>query len=160
MTSAWITAVSASITFELIRTALARSCSEERSGTPSKLDPGGIYTTTLCILCSPGTESHLIANPPSDDTTDLHFVDTDPTASHLPLLVLLHAYPHCWHIWHHQLRHLRSLGYRMVALDLRGYGDREQERYQLSEDASKVIQKLGYLQCTVIALDEASAVAT
>ncbi|KAJ0445395.1 putative soluble epoxide hydrolase [Helianthus annuus] len=40
-----------------------------------------------------------------------------------PFLLLLHGFPYTWFSWHHQIRHLATHGYHVVAPDLRGYGD-------------------------------------
>lgn len=40
-----------------------------------------------------------------------------------PLVLLLHGFPDMWFSWRHQMGHLASHGYHVVAPDLRGYGD-------------------------------------
>jgi soluble epoxide hydrolase/lipid-phosphate phosphatase len=40
-----------------------------------------------------------------------------------PLLVLVHGWPGLGSTWHYQLGHFAARGYRVVAPDLRGYGD-------------------------------------
>lgn len=42
-----------------------------------------------------------------------------------PLILLLHGFPELWYSWRHQILDLSSLGYHVVAPDLRGYGDSE-----------------------------------
>ena len=37
--------------------------------------------------------------------------------------VCVHGFPEFWYVWRHQLRHFSARGYRVVALDIRGYGD-------------------------------------
>ena len=39
-----------------------------------------------------------------------------------PLVVLLHGFPQFWWAWRHQLTGLADAGYRVAAMDLRGYG--------------------------------------
>jgi pimeloyl-ACP methyl ester carboxylesterase len=41
-----------------------------------------------------------------------------------PLVLLLHGFPEFWYAWHHQLTALADAGFRAVAADLRGYGER------------------------------------
>jgi len=40
-----------------------------------------------------------------------------------PLLVFVHGWPGLASTWHYQLEHFAALGYRVVAPDMRGYGD-------------------------------------
>ena len=39
-----------------------------------------------------------------------------------PLAILIHGWPDLSLGWHHQLRHLGSLGFHAIAPDMRGYG--------------------------------------
>ncbi|GLF99104.1 alpha/beta fold hydrolase [Streptomyces yaizuensis] len=39
-----------------------------------------------------------------------------------PLVVLIHGFPETWYCWRHQIPALVAAGYRVAALDLRGYG--------------------------------------
>ena len=40
-----------------------------------------------------------------------------------PLVLLAHGWPESWYSWRHQLKYLSESGYRVVAPDMRGYGD-------------------------------------
>lgn len=40
-----------------------------------------------------------------------------------PFVLLLHGFPETWFSWRHQINHLSKHGYRVIAPDLRGYGD-------------------------------------
>ncbi len=48
----------------------------------------------------------------------LHYVEQGDG----PLVLLLHGYPFLWYIWRHQIGSLAAGGFRVVALDQRGYG--------------------------------------
>lgn len=48
----------------------------------------------------------------------MHYVDEGRG----PLVILLHGYPFLWYLWRHQIRALAAAGYRVLALDQRGYG--------------------------------------
>jgi pimeloyl-ACP methyl ester carboxylesterase len=39
-----------------------------------------------------------------------------------PLVVLCHGFPGLWYSWRHQIPEIAKAGYRVVALDMRGYG--------------------------------------
>ena len=40
-----------------------------------------------------------------------------------PFVLLLHGFHETWFSWRHQMAHLASHGYHVVAPDLRGYGE-------------------------------------
>ena len=40
-----------------------------------------------------------------------------------PPVLLLHGFPDCWRLWRHQLAALAEAGHRVIAPDLRGFGD-------------------------------------
>jgi pimeloyl-ACP methyl ester carboxylesterase len=59
-----------------------------------------------------------------------------------PVVLCVHGWPELASSWHHQARHLAERGYRVAAMDVRGYGGSsappEIERYTLAELASDV----------------------
>ncbi|HIG43760.1 MAG: alpha/beta hydrolase [bacterium] len=40
-----------------------------------------------------------------------------------PLVLLVHGWPESWYSWRHQVTGLAAAGYRVIAPDMRGYGD-------------------------------------
>ncbi|GGX97082.1 alpha/beta fold hydrolase [Streptomyces hiroshimensis] len=72
-----------------------------------------------------------------------------------PLVVLLHGFPECWYSWRHQFGPLAAAGYRVVAVDQRGYG-----RSDRPEDvgAYSVLHLAGDVIALIHALGEESAV--
>jgi pimeloyl-ACP methyl ester carboxylesterase len=67
-----------------------------------------------------------------------------------PLIVCVHGFPELWYSWRHQITHFSKLGYKVAALDVRGYGGssrpREVAAYSmrnLASDVSAVIDQLG-----------------
>ncbi|OWK04700.1 EPHX4, partial [Cervus elaphus hippelaphus] len=76
-----------------------------------------------------------------------------------PLMLLLHGFPEFWYSWRHQLREFKS-EYRVVALDLRGYGETDapvhRENYKLDcliTDVKDILDSLGYSKCVLIGHD-------
>jgi pimeloyl-ACP methyl ester carboxylesterase len=65
-----------------------------------------------------------------------------------PLVVLLHGFPQFWWTWRHQLVDLADRGYRVAAVDLRGYGDSDKpprgyDLWTLAGDIAGLIRSLG-----------------
>ena len=66
-----------------------------------------------------------------------------------PLVLLAHGWPESWYSWRHQLKYLSDSGYRVVAPDMRGYGDTdapsEVDDYNIEKVAADMIGILDYL---------------
>jgi pimeloyl-ACP methyl ester carboxylesterase len=65
-----------------------------------------------------------------------------------PLVVLLHGFPEFWWSWRHQLAALAEDGYRVVAVDLRGYGESDKpprgyDLWTLAGDIAGLVRALG-----------------
>jgi pimeloyl-ACP methyl ester carboxylesterase len=69
----------------------------------------------------------------------MHYVDEGKG----PLVLLLHGFPYLWYMWRHQIRVLANAGYRVVAPDLRGFGQSESpiavEAYDLTQAVGDVV---------------------
>jgi pimeloyl-ACP methyl ester carboxylesterase len=75
-----------------------------------------------------------------------------------PLVVLLHGFPQFWWAWRHQLARLAEGGFRVAAMDLRGYGasDKTPHGYDTitsATDVASVIRSLGEPEAVVIGHD-------
>lgn len=61
------------------------------------------------------------------DHVEHHYADSSGVKIHYaalgkgPLAVLIHGFPDFWYSWRHQMRALTQAGYRVVAVDQRGY---------------------------------------
>ncbi|KAM9095059.1 epoxide hydrolase 3 [Sarcophilus harrisii] len=76
-----------------------------------------------------------------------------------PLMLLLHGFPQTWFSWRHQLREFHN-SFRVVALDLRGYGSSDSPTSlssytidALTTDIKDAIEALGYSKCVLVAHD-------
>jgi pimeloyl-ACP methyl ester carboxylesterase len=76
----------------------------------------------------------------------LHYVE----AGEGPLVVLLHGFPEFWWTWRHQIPALVAAGFRVVAIDMRGYAQsdapprwRDYRMELLAADVAGVIEQLG-----------------
>jgi len=72
-----------------------------------------------------------------------------------PALVFLHGFPTFWWTWRNQLPHFADLGYRAIAMDLRGYAgsDHPPEGYDpltLAADVAAVLRSIGVKQAVII----------
>jgi pimeloyl-ACP methyl ester carboxylesterase len=79
------------------------------------------------------------------DGVRLHYVE----AGEGPLVVLLHGFPEFWWTWRHQIPALAGAGFRVVALDMRGYAQsdkpphwRDYRMERLAADVAGVIEQL------------------
>jgi pimeloyl-ACP methyl ester carboxylesterase len=67
-----------------------------------------------------------------------------------PLILCVHGWPELWYSWRHQLAHFSRLGFRVGAMDVRGYGGSSKpypvEAYAmraLTSDVAAVVDALG-----------------
>ncbi|MFC3999961.1 alpha/beta fold hydrolase [Nocardiopsis sediminis] len=72
-----------------------------------------------------------------------------------PLVLLLHGFPQFWWTWHGQFAPLVDAGYRVAAVDLRGYGasDKPPRGYDLvtlASDAAGLVRALGEANAAVV----------
>ncbi len=77
-----------------------------------------------------------------------------------PLCVLVHGWPESWYSWRHQIGPLVDAGYRICAIDVRGYGGSDKpaaiEAYamkELTSDVAGVIDAMGADQAILIGHD-------
>ena len=72
-----------------------------------------------------------------------------------PLVLMLHGFPQFWYAWRHQMVALADAGYRVAAMDLRGYGGSDKpprgyDTYTATLDAASVIRALGEKDAVVL----------
>jgi pimeloyl-ACP methyl ester carboxylesterase len=97
-----------------------------------------------------------------DGGVRLHYVE----AGEGPLVVLLHGFPEFWWSWRHQIPTLAAAGFRVVAVDMRGYAQsdrpahwRDYRMELLAGDVAGLIRELGEERAHVVGHDWGAAVA-
>lgn len=103
-------------------------------------------TDSVIRAVGPWTHRDLAAN-----TARFHLVE----AGEGPLVLLLHGFPLFWWTWRAQVTPLVEAGYRVVAMDLRGYGgsDHTPHGYDpmtLAADINGVIRALGETDAVIV----------
>jgi pimeloyl-ACP methyl ester carboxylesterase len=83
-----------------------------------------------------------------------------------PLIVCIHGFPELWYSWRHQIAHFAGLGFRVAALDVRGYGGSakptEIKAYSLrnlASDVAAVIDQLADKPAILVGHDWGAPVA-
>ena len=77
-----------------------------------------------------------------------------------PLVVLVHGWPESWYSWRHQIEPLAKAGFKVAAIDVRGYGGSDKPHeiaaYSLKNiaaDLAGVIDSLGYKEAYLFGHD-------
>ena len=75
-----------------------------------------------------------------------------------PLVLLLHGYPEFWWAWRHQIEPLAKAGWRVAAMDLRGYGSSDKtprgyDPVNFTADVAGVIRSLGARDAVLVGHD-------
>jgi pimeloyl-ACP methyl ester carboxylesterase len=83
-----------------------------------------------------------------------------------PLVLLCHGFPESWYSWRHQIEALADAGYRVAALDMRGYGrsahPERVDEYRLPAlvaDCVGVVEALGATNAVIVGHDWGAPVA-
>ncbi len=72
-----------------------------------------------------------------------------------PLVVLLHGFPQFWWAWRDQLTTISEAGYRVAAIDLRGYGGSDKpprgyDTFTLAADVASIVRSLGESSAVIV----------
>ncbi|KAM4772149.1 bifunctional epoxide hydrolase 2 [Rhinophrynus dorsalis] len=91
----------------------------------------------------------------------LHFVELGSG----PVICLCHGFPESWYSWRFQIPALADAGYRVIAFDMKGYGDssapeaiEEYSQEEICKDLVVFLDLLGISQATFIGHDWGGAV--
>ncbi|XP_047712641.1 bifunctional epoxide hydrolase 2 [Prionailurus viverrinus] len=110
--------------------------------------------TALPIACNPRDVSH--GYVPIKPGVRMHFVELGSG----PAVCLCHGFPESWFSWRYQIPALAQAGFRVLALDMKGYGESsappEIEEYSLEvlcKEMVTFLDKLGITQAVFIGHD-------
>ncbi|HXL27059.1 MAG TPA: alpha/beta hydrolase, partial [Chthoniobacterales bacterium] len=83
-----------------------------------------------------------------------------------PLVLLCHGFPESWYSWRHQIKALSEAGYRVIAPDMRGYGQTDRPNaidqyslFHLVGDMVGLVDALGDTPAVVIGHDWGAPIA-
>lgn len=131
------------------------------------------HVVALVAVLAVAWSRSTLAQPPR--AMDLHTVTKHVAANGLtfpvadvgtgPPVLLLHGFPDDRHLWRYQVRALVDAGYRVIAPDLRGYGDaprpQDPKEYGIPiavRDVVGILDTLGVAQVQLVAHDWGAAV--
>ncbi|KAH1172864.1 bifunctional epoxide hydrolase 2-like [Mauremys mutica] len=117
------------------------------------------HEETLPIACDPVNVTH--GYVPIKPGVQLHFVEM----GNGPVVCLCHGFPESWFSWRYQIPALAEAGFRVLALDMKGYGDstappdiEEYSQEEICKDLAVFLDKLGISQAVFIGHDWGGAV--
>ena len=121
---------------------------------------GALAAVLVVATSSPAAAQDLF------DRVEHHYADSDGTSIHYvtlgdgPLVVMIHGFPDFWYTWRDQMAALTAAGYRVAAMDTRGYNLSDQpERVEdyamplLVGDVAAVIADQGVERAIVVGHD-------
>ncbi|KAM6083514.1 bifunctional epoxide hydrolase 2 [Chlamydotis macqueenii] len=109
--------------------------------------------------CRPSDVAH--GYVPIRPGVQLHFVEM----GHGPAVCLCHGFPESWLSWRYQIPALADAGFRVIALEMKGYGEstappdvQEYSQEQICRDLAIFLDKLGIAQTVLVGHDWGGAV--
>ncbi|NXH11164.1 HYES hydrolase, partial [Bucco capensis] len=109
--------------------------------------------------CEPSAVSH--GYVPIRPGVQLHFVEVGQG----PVICLCHGFPESWLSWRYQIPALADAGFRVIALEMKGYGEstappdiKEYCQEQICKDLVVFLDKLGISQTVLLGHDWGGAV--
>ncbi|NXK99686.1 HYES hydrolase, partial [Mesembrinibis cayennensis] len=113
----------------------------------------------LPTACDPSDVTH--GYVPIRPGVQLHFVEM----GHGPVVCLCHGFPESWLSWRYQIPALADAGFRVIALEMKGYGEstappdiKEYSQEQICKDLAVFLDKLGIPQTVLVGHDWGGAV--
>ncbi|XP_051579081.1 bifunctional epoxide hydrolase 2 [Myxocyprinus asiaticus] len=106
------------------------------------------------MVCDPEKVTHGYVN--IKPGVKIHYVDMGDG----PSVLLCHGFPESWFSWRYQIPALADAGFRVLALDMKGYGDstappdiEEYSQEQIMLDLLTFLDKMGIPQVTLVGHD-------
>ena len=135
-----------------------------------------IATFFLLLALSPNSFSQrnqAMANESPIDGVTFRFVESNGIRMRIaesgdsgPLILFAHGWPESWYNWRHQMTFFSNAGYRVVAPDMRGYGESDKpdniddyDIYHLADDMVGILDALGEEKAIMVGHDWGSIVA-
>ncbi|NXW55260.1 HYES hydrolase, partial [Eurystomus gularis] len=113
----------------------------------------------LPTACDPSNVAH--GYVPIRPGVQLHFVEMGQG----PVICLCHGFPESWFSWRYQIPALADAGFRVIALEMKGYGEstappdiKEYSQEQICKDLAVFLDKLGIPQAVLVGHDWGGAV--
>jgi pimeloyl-ACP methyl ester carboxylesterase len=131
---------------------------------------------SLLLILSPNSFSQrnetMVNESPIDGVT-FRFIESNGIRMRIaesgdsgPLILFAHGWPESWYNWRHQMKFFSAAGYRVVAPDMRGYGESDKpdnvddyDIYHLADDMVGILDALGEEQAIMVGHDWGSIVA-
>jgi pimeloyl-ACP methyl ester carboxylesterase len=126
-----------------------------------------IFASVWLSGCNPEPVPEVSSEPEPEQSAEIKhgYADNNGVNIHYaetgegPLVVMIHGFPDFWYSWRHQMAGLKD-GYRVVAIDQRGYNLSDQpegvENYDmrlLVSDVAAVVRHLGEEKATIVGHD-------
>ncbi len=129
-----------------------------------------IYTLGSQVLAQ---ENNTLSNESPIEGITFRFIETNGIRMRIaemgdtgPLVILAHGWPESWYSWRHQITALANAGYRVVAPDMRGYGQTDAptdvddyDIEHLAADMVGIVDAFGEDQAIIMGHDWGSIVA-
>ncbi|ESO07815.1 hypothetical protein HELRODRAFT_75829 [Helobdella robusta] len=135
--------------FNLIKNGPGSLCNKARSDRPEVLTNNEYGEHKYVLLKKSRMKLHCVVSGPVNG----------------PLLLFVHGFPEFWYSWRHQIKKFMKT-HRVVAIDMRGYGESDKPHGilnftidKLVADLIELINELGYKECSLVAHDWGGAVA-
>ena len=123
------------------------------------LHPSKLFTPRKTYSCPPALrdETYGMHQFITVNGIKLHCVISGPEDA--PVMLMLHGFPEFWYSWRYQIREFNR-DYRVVAVDLRGYGESDKplqtSTYTIPnvvDDLIELLRQLNVGKCTLLAHD-------